>query len=155
MDKLTVLLLVLISTAHAVNYTSYEDEDLSDVIETEVEDDQIWRVPQFDGTFEMMTEKEAKTLRISSEKMERFKRHLKNKQEKMRFFLHTRKNIMKWQEVAMDRPETLHRSNFNSSHPTRSVWVFLCKLKYIDTKISSLDSSRTVGSVECIWSSLT
>lgn len=119
MDKLTILLLVFVSVVFAD--FNFEDEDLSDVVEAEVEDDQIWSIPQLDGTFKLMTEQEAKDLTIKSEIIERYKLFFKNKQKKIRFFLHTQKNVMKWQEVDMERSETLQRSNFNSSHPTRSV----------------------------------
>lgn len=122
MNSFTTLLLVLFGLASAdCNYSPYADEDLSDVMEDEIEDDQIWRVPQFDGTFKLMTEQEAKELTIQSEISQRIRNihFFANKRQKVRFFLHTRMNVMKWQEIDMDRPETLHRSNFNSSHPTR------------------------------------
>lgn len=102
-------------------YKPFGDEDMTDVIQADIEDDQIWRIPQFDGTFQMMTEGEAKELTLATEIVGRIKNHphFQNKRRKVRFFLYTQKNVMKWQEIDMDRPETLHRSNFNSIHPTR------------------------------------
>lgn len=97
-------------------------EDLSDVYEAEVEDDQLWQVPQIDGSLEWMTEQEAKDRTLSTEfggNRNRWIKHLRNKRRKIRFFLYTQKNPSKWQEIDIERLETLQRSNFNSSHPTR------------------------------------
>lgn len=97
-------------------------EDLRDIYEAEVEDDQLWQVPQIDGYLEWMTEQEAKdrTLRTEfGENPNKWIKHLRNKRRKILFFLYTQKNPSKWQEIDMEWPETLQRSNFNSSHPTR------------------------------------
>uniref|UniRef100_T1GPT2 Lipase domain-containing protein n=1 Tax=Megaselia scalaris TaxID=36166 RepID=T1GPT2_MEGSC len=119
MERFQVFLLILSISFDVI----YGDEDLSDILEAEVEDDQIWRVPQFDGTFKMMTEQEAKDITLRTEVRGRFKNItnllFKDKRKKVQFFLHTQKNIIKWQEIDMERPETLHRSFFNKNHPTR------------------------------------
>lgn len=134
MNKLTLWLCFSVYFVICESDFSFSmDEDLSDVIEAEIEDSQIFRVPQFDGTFKMMTEQEAKLFTIHSEINERSKNFpfFTNKQQKVRFLLHTQKNVMKWQEIHMDIPETLHRSNFNSSHPTRFLvfGIFLLRKK--------------------------
>uniref|UniRef100_T1GG43 Lipase domain-containing protein n=1 Tax=Megaselia scalaris TaxID=36166 RepID=T1GG43_MEGSC len=102
--------------------TEFGDEDLTDVLEAKVEDNQMWRIPQIDGSLEWLTEQEAKDRTLKTELISRVKwlrSHFKNKRRKVRFFLYTQRNPTKWQEIDMDRPETLQRSNFNSSHPTR------------------------------------
>lgn len=124
-----IILILLCSTALALEdydgFYSMEDllkEDFSDVIEAEIEDDQKWLVPQFDGSLKWMTEQEAKDQTLNTEIIEQIKwvvNHFKNKRRKVRFLLFTQKNPAKWQEIDMERPETLERSNFNASHPTR------------------------------------
>lgn len=100
----------------------FDDEDLTDVLEAVVEDNELWQVPQIDGSLKWMTEQEAKDQTLKTELVEKakwVKKHFSNKRRKVRFFLYTQKNPSKWQEIDMERPETLQRSNFNSSHPTR------------------------------------
>lgn len=113
MHNLTVLLFVFVGVSFS--------KVIPFGIGIEANDNQIWRVPQFDGSYKMMTEQEAEELAIQSEISER----LKNKQfsvsrrDKITFFLYTQQNLEEWQEVDMDNPKTLHKSNFNSNHPTR------------------------------------
>lgn len=128
MNRLFVLFLFALSFAlgiHEDEFYSLQDlqkEDLSDVINAEIEDDQKWLVPQIDGSLKWMTEQEAKDQTIKTEIIEQIKwalNHFSNKRRKVRFFLYTQRNPVKWQEIDMERPETLERSNFNVSHPTR------------------------------------
>ncbi|KAL5281002.1 hypothetical protein ACFFRR_004800 [Megaselia abdita] len=120
---LIVVLAVSISVSGVdIKYTPYGDEDFTDVLEAEADKHHIWQIPQFDGSFKSMTEQEAKELTLLSEIPKRIKNmvsHFRNKRRKIRFFLYTQKNVVNWQEIDMDRPETLHRSFFNSSHVTR------------------------------------
>lgn len=127
MKKYFIILIVLCSTAFALEdeFYSMEDllkEDFSDIIEAKIVDDQKWFVPQFDGSFKWMNEQEAKEQTLNTEIVEQIKwvvSHFKNKRRKVRFLLFTQKNPVKWQEIDMERPETLERSHFNASHPTR------------------------------------
>lgn len=114
--------LLSFSTGDDTKYFPFEDEDLTDVLEAKADNHTIWQIPQFDGSFKAMTEQRAKELTLLTEIPKRIKdfvKHFRNKRRKIRFFLYTQKNVMKWQEIDMDRPETLQRSNFNRSHPTR------------------------------------
>ncbi|KAL5280664.1 hypothetical protein ACFFRR_004588 [Megaselia abdita] len=127
--KTVFILLTLFLVAFALDKNDFYTlevvlkEDLSDVFKAEVEDDQKWLVPQFDGSFEWMTEQEAKDRTIKTEIIEEIKwarENFKyNKRKKVQFFLYTQKNPVKWQELDIDSPETLERSHFNASHPTR------------------------------------
>lgn len=129
MNYIFILIVIALTsvTVFAVedDFYSLDDlmnEDFTDIANAKIEDNQKWLVPQFDGSLKWMTEQEAKDQTLATEKVEQIKwviNHFKNKRRKVRFLLYTQKNPAKWQEIDMERPETLERSNFNVSHPTR------------------------------------
>ncbi|XP_055920277.1 phospholipase A1-like [Eupeodes corollae] len=83
-------------------------------IPIEPEEDTVWPIPQIDGTVKWMTEHQA-VARAESTDLPSFP----NKLDKVSFFLYTQLNPTKPIELVMSNKETIVRSTFNFSNPTR------------------------------------
>ncbi|XP_055856353.1 beta-3 adrenergic receptor isoform X2 [Episyrphus balteatus] len=77
--------------------------------------DEVWSIPQYDGTIRQMTEQQAFRQAMLTEP-----EHLgSTNSDKVRFYLYTQANPTEPLELDMDNLETLYRSTFNFENPAR------------------------------------